>query len=83
MLTQEQKDLLEQAYQQNEALPILILKAALALGDADTVLYIVTEMAERYDEEVQAQLATVKEAVENVVAKYGASEVVPEGATVH
>jgi len=80
MITQEQKDLLELAYQQNEAIPLIILKAALVLGDADTVLYIVTEMAERYDEEVQAKLQTVKEGVEAVVAM---AEDMPADATVH
>ena len=83
MLTQEQKDLLEHAYQEHEALPLLILKAALVMGDADTVLYITTEMAERYDEEAQAQLRTVKEAVEVVIAKYAMENELPAGALVH
>ena len=44
------------------------------------MLYIVTEMAERYDEEVQAKLQTVKEGVEAVVAM---AEDMPADATVH
>lgn len=80
MLTQEQKDLLEQAYQQNEAIPLIILKAALVMGDADTVLYIVTEMAERYDAEVQAEFCMIKDAVEAVVAM---TADMPADATVH
>ena len=81
MITQEQKDQLEMAYQQNAAIPLIILKAALVLGDADTVLHIVTEMADRYDEEVQAEFCMIKDAVEAVVAMTATA--MPADATVH